>query len=151
MYCRKCGRKIDYDSELCYECLNDEMIFGTDDPERKKNSDGSVRRTLGLTKGIIAMVLSYIALIFSYVALSLQTTLNLYVSKIWITIILVLAFGALIVPIVFIIQNFGLYRKVKKEHGVKLIPMFVLNFTSIGTMALMFFCSLITVVLLIVF
>jgi hypothetical protein len=147
MYCRLCGRKIDYDSELCYECLDDEMIFGSG--LNKKSKDSSVRRTLGLTKGIISMALSYAALILSYVALALQTVLHNVVDKIWIIIILVLAFGALVVPVVFIVQNFKLYKKVKRQYGVKLIPMFVLNFTSLATIAFMLFSSLITLLLLI--
>ena len=28
MYCKKCGKKIEYDSDVCYECQRDEMLFG---------------------------------------------------------------------------------------------------------------------------
>lgn len=152
MYCRKCGKKIDYDSEFCYECLNEEMIFGTDDSYKKK-ANGPIRKTLGLTKGIVSMSLSYAALIFLYIALFLQTVLRFFagktVDKIWIVILLVLAYGALVVPLVFIKQNFDLYRKVKNKYGVKLVPVFVLNFASLAAMSFMVLCSIISVVLLI--
>ena len=36
MYCRQCGKQIDYDSEFCNECKNDRMIFGI--PEKKNGT-----------------------------------------------------------------------------------------------------------------
>lgn len=36
MYCRKCGKQIDYDARVCKECEETEAFFGPDTPEKQQ-------------------------------------------------------------------------------------------------------------------
>ena len=37
MYCKKCGKKLDYDGDLCEECRNRELVYG--DEEKKAETE----------------------------------------------------------------------------------------------------------------
>ena len=37
MYCKKCGKKLDYDGDLCEECRNRELVYG--DEEKKAEAE----------------------------------------------------------------------------------------------------------------
>ena len=43
MYCKKCGKKLDYDGDLCEECRNRELVYGDEEKkaeeERKKQEE----------------------------------------------------------------------------------------------------------------
>ena len=98
MYCRKCGKQIDYDSEYCNECKNDQLFFDGKSvltEEKQENADISVKEmdvsekasldqkmakekadndekrlvSRKFKTSIIALSLSHVAFIFSYDAL----------------------------------------------------------------------------------
>jgi hypothetical protein len=124
------------------------MIFGFD-YFNKGTVYHPVRRTLGLTKSIIGLVVTEIALQLAYIALILQV-IPQQADWWWVVALLVLAAGGLVVPSIFIKQNFDLYRQTLKDHGVKLIPIFIINFVTLAMMTLTLLVTALTIILLFV-
>jgi hypothetical protein len=136
MYCRKCGKKIDYDSEYCYECLNEEMIFGTDD-SKKKMPEPSISKATGLAKSIVTLALCVVSVFFAYWAFIFELLMPLRNTTPYVITFSVLAIVILIIPAIFMKQSFSLFKRVNKEYNVKLVPLLVLNCVAIGAIAVM--------------
>lgn len=96
MYCRKCGKQIDYDAEFCHECSEVEAHFGAEAPkanepqqaqtaqqtpysqmppawqaqaqfqQQAQAQKGSVMTGFG--KALASTIMSYIGFIFSFLA-----------------------------------------------------------------------------------
>ena len=87
MYCYKCGKKIDYNSIICNECLRGESFFGAEAVNSSASEQPSLNNELslnnqpsdaissqkkGLKGAISAAVVSYVSLIFNLCGLVLM-------------------------------------------------------------------------------
>lgn len=83
MFCRKCGKQIDYDAVCCKECQEMDEFFGSDTPaveepsfpvqQEKPVLEGS--RKEGLGKALAATILGGIAYFFVLIALGMLTNM----------------------------------------------------------------------------
>lgn len=86
MYCRKCGKQIDYDSPLCKECEDLETFFGETPQEQPSQPSQSAQYTQyaqaqpaqpvgsrkeGFGKALAATIMSSIAFFISLIAMTL--------------------------------------------------------------------------------
>ena len=155
MYCKKCGKFIGNDSDLCNECrMREENAFG--EFSTKTNPDptpvyyqgssyyGSNQVSLG--KAIAAIVLSEIGFIFIYIGLILMAEMlsyGLYELESSIALMVIGCIPSLI-GLVFGIQAIRHFKATSMIRSGKRVPLLILGIVSVVTAA----CSLLLAVIM---
>ncbi len=153
MYCRKCGKFIDYDAEYCIECRQ------VEEQARQANvvppvqptypiDNGSV--TTGLGKAIASATLSFFGYVFSLLAFIFCIAyVSGGLSVGGATVFLTIALGFSITALIFGIQSVKVFVNEKNAGRKKPIPALVLGIFGISFSGLaLFFCFLAFIILI---
>ncbi len=166
MYCRKCGKEIDYDSPLCKECEEQEVFFSDatqvepvevkTEPEQIKAEPTLGSRKEGFSIALASTILGSIAYIFSMVALGIasaavdELTYGYGYSSVAETIAGVAIFfsliclGAAIPGLIMGIKSIRCFFTEKNEGRVKPIPTLILGIVGVAMSGLTMFFVLLT-------
>ncbi|MBO7187786.1 MAG: hypothetical protein J6V68_05275 [Clostridia bacterium] len=139
MYCKKCGKFIGNDSELCDECrLKQDTIF-SEFSEKKEEDIASVysnvnvpsSNQISLGKSIAAIILSDIGFFLIYMGLILFPTAAAYVD--FSGAIAFMIFGAIpsLLGLIFGIQSISYFRATSMIRSGKRIPVLILGISSV--------------------
>ena len=163
MYCKKCGKKLDYDGDLCEECRNRELVYGDEqkkaetettstaydpfddppigaNPSRGYNNAAYVPETEngdrmhGFGKALAAAILGDLAAAFSYI--------GIYVClfSVALGVLTVLATIAMsVIALVFGIQSIKTFIADKNAGRVKPIATLVCGIAGVATAAIALF------------
>ena len=169
MYCRKCGKQIDYEAELCKECQEMETFFS--DPaiepqfevkEQPQYTQQPVQplpgnKKEGFGKALAATILGSIAYFIASVALGMLMGLQDVANDYYYTydkaaydavqavsiVFAVIALGLAIPALILGIKSMSCFFKQKREGKVKPIATLVLGIVGVATSAFgLFFASL---------
>ena len=140
MYCKKCGKKIEYDSDVCYECQRDEMLFGqsTNAGATKMPNAMDDKIDKGTGKAIASVILGATGAelsIVAYALIILLFALTLGRLSAVMECILIISGGLVtsILGLVFGIKSIKKFIKVKNEYGVKPVATLVLGIAGTAT------------------
>lgn len=150
MYCRKCGKFIDYDAEVCVDCQKELLeLYGEPKTQAEAvekgtpiaqpvqqsyvattceqahvnfNTSKETGRTDGLAKGIVSLILSNFALMFTFAMLDVLSNPLGYVAAYYI-----LALGFTIPSFCLGLSAVKQLGKNCSEHKAKPVATFVLG------------------------
>lgn len=154
MYCRKCGKQIDYDALICKECENAEMFFGGTEPETyvqpvTDRKEGFGRALTATIVGSISFFLSLIAMSIATVALEGYANGSYYgysgggISAASI-ILSFLCLGGAIPSLILGIKSIKCFICAKNEGLVKPVPTLVCGIIGVVMSAMTFVYVLLT-------
>lgn len=143
MYCRKCGKKIDYDAEMCVECQENEELFVSVEetpvqpaqqptytyaqPAAAPAPQDNGSRKYGLALGIAGAIVSEFAVVFAY----LMIVLGLASGGMATAIFLPFALGTSIFSLVAGIKSINRYKACSNAGKVRPIPTLILGIISL--------------------
>ena len=138
MYCKKCGKFIDGDADICDDCYTLD-VFGDDGKEKEIQAvEVTPVGNFSLAKPITAIVLSNIGFYIVYFGIMLMSELLTYelYSQIGGAVALALV-GAVpcIVGLVFGIQSIKLFKTEVTASKGKRIPTLIMGIVSVVTSA----------------
>lgn len=138
MYCRKCGKQIDYDAPICKECEAAETFFGN--PTASDVSSPIGNRKEGFGKALASTILGAVAYLISVInidiALEAIEGVNQYGEYYYgpgIALCFFLSFlctGAVVVSIIFGIKSIKCFASAKKAG--RLLPVATLVLGCVG-------------------
>lgn len=150
MYCRKCGKQIDYDAEICVECQENEELFTRTDesvvsesaPENEyveqqscapeKEENGS--RMFGFGLALAAVIVAQFATGFISGMFGSITEISESLAGEWLIVLLVLcpiAIGMSVFTLIAGIKSVKRYANCCNQGKVKPIPTLVLGIAAI--------------------
>ena len=157
MYCRKCGKKIDYDAEMCVECQENEELFTREDeqpaPQPAYDYAQSAQRSYapaqedrgsrmyGFGLALAAVIVSEFAIGFTYGMLAAM------LGSGWLGAILVLlpmSIGMAVFTLIAGIKSVKRYIACSNAGKVKPIPTLILGIVAIVMSGLNFLLILIS-------
>ncbi len=161
MYCKKCGKKLDYDGDLCEECRNRELVYGDEEKKAETETTSTTYdpfdepsvgvnpasgngnaayvpdngdRMHGFGKALTAAILSEVAVVFAYLgvyACILSVALGVF---------LILATIAMaVISLVFGIQSIKTFVADKNAGKVKPIATLVCGIAGVVAAAVALF------------
>ena len=143
MYCKKCGKFIGNDADLCDECkAQEEAVFGefydkTEEP-RKPASTYSSTNTYGggeikLGKSIAAIILSNIGFTLVYMGLMIMSELAAYESFDFSGAMALMLVGCLpcVLGLILGIQSIAYFKSTSMIKSGKRVPVLILGIISV--------------------
>ena len=162
MYCRKCGKQIDYDADFCHECARQELYESLNGTSEEKSdqttltasNEGSIKTGLG--KAIASAILSVVSIIFvmiAYIAaLGAMVAYEEGFDSVALTGVAVsfslLTVAAAVIALIFGIKSINCFRTEKKAGRKKPIPTLIIGISSLAVVAYDVLFLFITLVLL---
>ena len=162
MYCRKCGKQIDYDAPICKECEETEIYFGNPETdtqpiaetkfEEKPAPQGS--RKEGFGGALTATILGSISFIISIIAMSLASVaieLSLYYDVtglvIFTIVFTVISLGCAIPSMILGIKGIRCFIKAKNQGKIKPVATLVLGIVGLVSSAMTILYALLTLLM----
>lgn len=149
MYCRKCGKQIDYDADFCHECARQELYESLNGTAEEKSdqttltasNEGSIKTGLG--KAIASAILSVASIIFvmiAYIAsLGAIVAYEEGFDSVALTGVAVnfslLTVAAAVIALIFGIKSIICFRTEKKAGRKKPIPTLIMGISSLAVVA----------------
>ncbi len=163
MYCRKCGKFIDYDADICIECKQAEQqnIANTSIPTSpvqpiqsvqpvqpvQQVEEGSVKTGLG--KGIAAVILAFFGYILAFAALgALGAAIELGGGAEAGIVLFIMALGTSIPGFVLGLKSMLLFFSEKKAGRKKPIPALILGISGVALAGIAFLGCFIDLILM---
>lgn len=157
MYCRKCGKWIDYDAETCRECQeNDELFKRAEEQSAPQAGQQPVQqdrapaeetgsRMYGFGLALAAAIVSFFTFWFSYIMIIVTiATVAGNGNRVGCVMLLQFAIGAGIFALVAGISSVKKYSACSNAGKIKPIPALVLGIVSIVLSGLSLFMSFIS-------
>ena len=152
MYCKKCGKFIDSNADLCYECKQNEVPLNENTTYQSANSYANTgfyqppivqqdTSIINLGKAIAAMILATIGFIFIYAGLIVAWEPTAA------TICMVLGLVPTILGLVFGCQAISNFKQTAYIRSGKRIPVLILGILSVVNSGISLFCSLILLII----
>ena len=168
MFCRKCGKEIDYDAEFCKECQEMENFFaepkpepdffGQDQPQVPVQPVVTGNRKEGFGKALTSTILSTIAYFVAMIAYGIiiaameevdggyynaEVDHEALMMVVGLGVVFMLAALALAIPaLIFGIKSIKCFCRAKREGRIKPIPTLVLGIIGVATSGLVFLFAL---------
>ena len=158
MYCRKCGKFIDYEAEICLECqreflaLSEEQRAKEEQTEQKSNEPNAEQnqvivaqpiqvtntpvkegRTDGLAKGIVSIALSFFTFVFFMLIITTDLSYEYAYSEVTSKFIFLLGFA--IPSIILGIKSIKQFKNNKRLGRQRPIATFILGLIGLATSA----------------
>ena len=155
MYCRKCGKQIDYDADFCHECARQELYESLNGTAEEKSdqttltasNEGSIKTGLG--KAITSAILSVVSIIFVMIAYIAAlgaivayeegfysaTPTNVAVLTSVAVNFSLLTVAAAVIALIFGIKSINCFRTEKKAGRKKPIPTLIMGISSLAVVA----------------
>ncbi len=142
MYCKKCGKEIDYDAEICIECQGsansaDEHDFYTEENYYASMYAEGQARKAGLGRAITGAAFGLVALICSCFAMSILSAMVEDYGYVFDSAVLSTSYGLAVVSIglgipavINGIKSIIVFRDAKKGALPKPIPTFICGIAS---------------------
>ena len=135
-YCRKCGKKLEDNAELCENCRNEELVFG-DGSEEVTSAVSQAGKKDGFVKALLSVILPYAASVLFGVVLGVIIGFGLLdtLQKAGIVIVGMLFIAPMVISIIFGIQSIKAFVRNKREGRAKPIATLVLGIIGLATSA----------------
>lgn len=144
MYCRKCGKEINYDAEMCVECQENEELFRVEGEETPQppvfeyampvqQDKGSRMEGFGLA--LAGAIVSEFAIVFAYLLLVLM----LASGGMGGVVMLPLSAGTSVFSLVAGIKSVKKSKECVNAGKVKPLPAFIMGIVSIVSAGFAFF------------
>lgn len=148
MYCKNCGKKIEYDANVCYECQRDEILFGqsVNAVETHKNTEpcsikeekidtGIGKAIAGVILGGMGLFSSWFAFMFAMVAsMSSGFFGDIYaVERVLAIVFAIIGIVPSIIGIVFGLKSIRRFIKIKNESDERPVATLVLGIVGTAT------------------
>lgn len=127
MYCKKCGKYIDYNASLCHECQDAEILFSK--PQTMETPVYKGSRMDGFGPALTATILSFFGFVFSYAAFMF---IEMSASGAKLIILVLLALGLGIPAIVLGAKSISLFKENSSAGMVKPIPTLILGIVGLA-------------------
>lgn len=160
MYCKKCGKKLDYESDICNECAQNDEFFSAEPiiepapqpqpapvyaepvaaPAPAAPIDPTNTRKYGIGKAITSIILGFVGYIISYLVLTVITSIMEetgtveFVSPAMMFLVLV-SLGLAIPSLILGIKSIVTFIKRAKGGYVKPIPTLILGIIAVNLAA----------------
>ena len=164
MYCRKCGKQMDYDAPVCKECEEMANFFGNGAPiaptPEKPAPVGSRMEGFGkaLTStiiGVVSFIVVLIAMVLITAAITEDAVYDSYYGYYYsysnassmvgvCTALSLICCGAVVVALIFGIQSIKCFIAAKRSGAVKPIATLILGIVGVVMSALTFLYALLT-------
>ena len=147
MYCKKCGKFIGNDADLCDECMaQEETAFGEFSTQKEEPyaspappvspaptyyQTSAYSEGISLGKPLAAIILSDIGLAFIYIALLCIGELAYYGDYGATTVLLLIGISLSIVGLILGIQSIKYFRATSMIKSGKRIPVLILGIVSV--------------------
>lgn len=150
MYCRKCGKQIDYDAPICNECRDAEIFFG--DSSNKDFSQPIGDRKEGFGQALASTIIGAITFFISLIAMTIITIAIEEITygyngggSIGISIFLAVScLGGAIPAMIFGIKSIKCFIAAKRDGRIKPIATLVCGIVGLVLSALTIFYVLLT-------
>ena len=157
MYCKKCGKFIGNDADLCDECLaKEQAVFSefsepapeTPAPVYYQESAYNAGAQIKLGKSIAAAVLSYLGFLIIYIGFMIMAELASYGSDISVATAFVLI-GCIpnVLGLIFGIQSIKHFKATSMIRSGKRIPVLILGISSVVMAGIGLFVAIIALML----
>lgn len=165
MYCRRCGKKMEYDGDICNECNSFDSFFEAPKQETpqvtytqntysqssysqpsKPAQRGSVME--GFKKALAATIMSTFAYVFVLIASEIITASGSYDEMLGTIPLFIITLGLSIPSLIMGISSIKLFKEQKELGRVKPIPALILGINAVVNSA---FGLLFSVIFLLMF
>lgn len=143
MYCRKCGKEINYDAEMCVECQENEELFRVEGETQAQESvlDFTVpttqdkgSRMTGFGLALAGAIVSEFAILFSYLMFVVMS-----VGSMGGVLLMPFSAATSIFSLVAGLKSLKTSKNCVNEGKVKPIPTFIMGIISVVSAGLSFF------------